>query len=103
TAHAPSAAAHHYAPEPAPCTRYAPFWEYGAGPMHAGTFGPNALDATFGPDVRFASAAPKPNRPPSDNLQFYGTLDIDAKTRTLTAALHDVTGQRLWSVELPAD
>ncbi|MCE2899698.1 MAG: alkaline phosphatase D family protein [Gemmatimonadaceae bacterium] len=97
------AAAHHYAPERAAFTRFDPFWEFVAGPMHAGTFGPNALDATFGPDVRFASAAPKPNRPPSDNLQFYGTLDIDAKTRTLTAALHDVTGQRLWSVELPAD
>lgn len=96
------AAAHHYAPERAAFTQFDPFWEFVAGPMHAGTFGPNALDATFGPDVRFASAAPKPNRPPSDNLQFYGTLDIDAKTRALTAALHDVTGKRLWSVELPA-
>jgi alkaline phosphatase D len=96
------AAAHHYAPERAAFTQFDPFWEFVAGPMHAGTFGPNALDATFGPDVRFASAAPKPNRPPSDNLQFYGTLDIDARTRALTAALHDVTGKRLWSVELPA-
>jgi len=96
------AAAHHYAPERARFTDFEPFWEFVAGPMHAGTFGPNALDATFGPEVRFASPAPKPNRPPSDNLQFYGTLDVDPVTRALTAAIHDVTGRRLWSEELPA-
>jgi alkaline phosphatase D len=94
------AAAHHYAPERAAFTDFAPFWEFVAGPMHAGTFGPNALDATFGPEVRFASAAPKPNRPPSDDLQFFGTLDVDPRTHALTAALHDVTGRRLWHTEL---
>lgn len=95
-------AAHHYAPERAAFTHFDPFWEFVAGPMHAGTFGPNALDGTFGPEVRFASTAPIPNAPPSDNLQFYGTLDIDPATRALTAALWDVTGKRLWSTELPA-
>ena len=93
-------AAHHYAPERAAFTHFDPFWEFVAGPMHAGTFGPNALDGTFGPAVRFSSAAPSPNRPPSDNLQFYGTLDIDPGTRALTAALWDVTGRKLWSTEL---
>ena len=93
-------AAHHYAPERAAFTQFDAFWEFVAGPMHAGTFGPNDLDGTFGPEVRFASAAPSPNRPPSDNLQFYGTLDIDPQTRALTAALWDVTGKRLWSTEL---
>jgi alkaline phosphatase D len=95
------AAAHHYVPERAAFTGFDPFWEFVAGPMHAGTFGPNALDPTFGPEVRFASAAPRPNRPPSDGLQFYGTLDVEPRTRALTAALHDVGGRRLWSVELP--
>ncbi|QJR35375.1 alkaline phosphatase D family protein [Gemmatimonas groenlandica] len=95
------AAAHHYAPERAQFTHFDAFWEFVAGPMHAGTFGPNVLDASFGPEVRFASTAPKPNRPPSDNLQFYGTLDVDASTHALTAGLWDVTGKRLWQVELP--
>jgi alkaline phosphatase D len=94
------AAAHHYGPERAAFTTFDPFWEFVAGPMHAGTFGPNPLDATFGPEVRFASAAPRPNRPPSDGLQFFGTLDVDARTRALTAALHDVAGRRLWSIDL---
>jgi alkaline phosphatase D len=93
-------AAHHYAPDRARFTGFDPFWEIVAGPMHAGTFGPNTLDATFGPEVRFQSTAPKPNRPPSDNLQFYGTLDIDPATRALTAGLWDVTGKKLWSTEL---
>lgn len=97
------AAAHHYAPDRAAFTHFDPFWEFVAGPMHAGTFGPNVLDGTFGPEVRFASPAPKPNRPPSDDLQFYGTLDIDPASQALTAALWDVTGKRLWGVELPPD
>lgn len=93
-------AAHHYSPDRASFTGFDPFWEFVAGPMHAGTFGPNALDATFGPEVKFTSTPPKPNRPPSDNYQFYGTLDIDPKTRALTAGLWDVTGKKLWSTEL---
>jgi alkaline phosphatase D len=96
-------AAHHYGPERAAFTRFDPFWEFVAGPMHAGTFGPNALDATFGPEVRFQKVASRPNQPPSDDLQFYGTLDIDPGSRALTAALWDVKGTRLWSVELAAE
>jgi alkaline phosphatase D len=97
-------AAHHYSPERAAFTDFDPFWEFVGGPMHAGTFGPNALDGTFGPEVRFATSnsQTKGNRPPSDNLQFFGTLDIDPATRALTAAINDVTGRRLWSAEIPA-
>ena len=60
-------AAHHYDPARARFTEFDPFWEFVAGPLHAGTFGPNELDATFGPEVRFVGIPPgmKPNRPPS--------------------------------------
>ncbi len=100
------AAAHHYSPERAAFTDFDPFWEFVAGPMHAGTFGPNALDGTFGPEVRFSAVGDgvKPNRPPSDDLQFYGLLDVDPTTRVMRAAIHDVTGRQLWSTEIvPAD
>lgn len=95
------AAAHHYSPERAAFTDFDPFWEFVAGPMHAGTFGPNALDGTFGPEVVFATATGTPggvmvNRPPTDESQYYGTLDIDPATTVLTAALHDRGGRRLW-------
>ena len=92
--------ANHYSPERAAFTDFDPFWEFVAGPMHAGTFGPNALDGTFGPEVVYQKVAPEPNRPPSDDLQFFGTLDIDPVRHILTAAFHDRTGARLWETEL---
>ena len=97
------AAAHHYALERAGFTDFDPFWEFVAGPLHAGNFGPNAFDMTFGPEVRFTTAVSgaRTSRPPSDNLQFYGTLDVDPGTRVLTAGLHNVLGARLWQVEIP--
>ena len=99
------AAAHHYQPEQARFTDFDPFWEFVAGPLHAGTFGPAPLDPTFGPTLRFQGIPEgmKPNRPPSEGLQFFGTLDIDHRTGALTSRLHDVAGRVLYSVELPAD
>ena len=97
-------AAHHYAPARAAFTEFEPFWEFVAGPLHAGTYAPAALDATFGPEVKFTgtTSATRPNRPPSDGLQFFGTLTIGARTRALTARLRDLSGRVLYSVELAA-
>ncbi len=97
-------AAHQYDPARATFTEFDPFWEFVAGPLHAGTFGPNELDRTFGPEVKFTGIPPgmKPNRPPSDGFQFFGTLRIDGRTRALTARLHDLSGKAIYSVELEA-
>jgi alkaline phosphatase D len=95
-------AAHHYDPSRAAFTDFDPFWELVAGPLHAGTFGPNTLDPTFGPEARFVGIPEgmKANRPPSDGFQFFGTLKYSAKARTLTAGLHDLSGKTLWSLVL---
>ena len=96
------AAAHHYDPSRAKFTDFDPFWEFVAGPLHAGTFGPGALDATFGPEVNF-NAIPKglkANRSPAEGFQFYGTVKIDGKTRCLTVALKNSEGKTLYSVDL---
>jgi len=97
-------AAHHYDPTRARFTDFDPFWELVAGPAHAGTFGPNSFDPTFGPEQRFIGIPPgmKPNRPPSAGFQFYGTLAVNARTRALTARLKDLAGKTLWSTEMPA-
>ncbi|MCA1560053.1 MAG: alkaline phosphatase D family protein [Acidobacteria bacterium] len=97
-------AAHHYDPARARFTAFDPFWEFVAGPLNAGTFGPNELDATFGPEVKFNGVPPrmKGNRPPSDGLQFFGTMKIDGRTRAMTVKLHDLSGRDIYSVELPA-
>jgi alkaline phosphatase D len=98
-------AAHHYDPTRARFTQFDPFWEFVAGPLHAGTFGPNELDRTFGPEVKFngVPAGMKPNRPPSEGLQFFGTLTVDGRTQTLTAALHDLGGKTVYRAELEPD
>jgi alkaline phosphatase D len=96
------AAAHHYDPSRARFTDFDPFWEFVAGPMNAGTFGPGTLDATFGPEVRFCSVPQgmKGNRPPSEGRQFFGTVRIDGKTGVMTVALNNVEGRTLYSVDL---
>ncbi len=95
-------AAHHYDPARATFTDFIPFWEFVAGPAHAGTFGPAPLDATFGPEVRFSGVPPDlpANRPPSAGLQFFGVLEVEPKTRGLTVALVNAAGQRVFSTEL---
>jgi len=97
------AAAHYYDPERARFKDFDPFWEFVAGPLNAGTFGPNELDGTFGPELRF-SAVPsgsRPNRPPSDGLQFFGRGAVAAGSEVLTVSLHDRGGRELYSVDLP--
>ena len=42
----------------------------------------------------------KPNRPPSEPYQFFGSGRIDARTGALTMKLHNVNGE-IYSVELP--
>ncbi|MGH9162800.1 MAG: alkaline phosphatase D family protein [Vicinamibacteraceae bacterium] len=99
------AAAHHYDPERATFHDFSPFWEFVAGPLHAGTFGPGTLDSTFGPEVRFTSlpASGANNRPPSDGLQFFGAIRVAAATRAMTVTLHNQAGERLFSVDLTPD
>jgi alkaline phosphatase D len=98
------AAAHYYHPANARFTAFDPFWEFVAGPLHAGTFGPGTLDRTFGPEVKFTGIPQgmKPNRPPSDGFQFFGTLRIDARGRTMTVKLHDLAGRVIFQHVLEA-
>jgi alkaline phosphatase D len=79
-----------------------PFWEFVAGPINAGTFGPNDMDQSFGPDIKFTAipAGMKQNQPPSAGFQFFGQADIDAASGVLTVALKDATGKTLFSQPL---
>ena len=99
------AAAHRYDPAVAEFKQFLPFWEFVAGPLHAGTFGSSKVDSTFGCTQVFNSvpADLKPNRPPSEGLQFFGTLTIDPRTRRLTSALWNLNNDKLWSTVLDAE
>lgn len=96
------AAAHYYDPNAAQFSDFNPFWEFVAGPLHAGTYGPEKLDNTFGPQVKFKSvpAGMKQNRPPSEGLQFFGTVKIEGATEVMTVALHSLEGNVLYTVDL---
>ncbi len=96
------AAAHHYDPSRAVFREFLPFWEFVAGPLHAGTFGPGRLDPTFGPAVRYQSQQPgaPQNRPPSDGQQFFGTLRVSSATKRLTVGLFNLAGQRVFGIDL---
>ncbi len=84
-------AAHYYDPSRAQFQDFDPFWEFVAGPLHAGSFGPNLLDNTFGPQVVFQKAPPVANTPPSGGYQFFGQIDIDPHSKHLTV---DAEGYR---------
>lgn len=87
-------AAHYYDPKQARFTDFEPFWEFVSGPIHAGSFGPNALDDTFGPQVIFQKAPPagQSNLPPNAGLQFFGQVDIEPRSARLTVSLKDIDG-----------
>ncbi len=96
------AAAHYYNPDKAQFQEFDPFWEFVAGPLHAGTFGPNELDNTFGPEVKFIKApgAGKQNLPPSAGMQFFGHVRIDGASGQMTVTLRDRADVALWSTTL---
>jgi alkaline phosphatase D len=95
------AAAHHYDPERARFKDFLPFWEFVAGPLHAGVGAPAELDDTFGPDVRFISVPPgAPPEGPASGRQFFGTVHIAGTSGVMTVSLHNLNGDSLYHVEL---
>jgi alkaline phosphatase D len=98
-------AAHYYDPAKAQFKDFRPFYEFISGPLHAGTFGPNELDDTFGPQVLFQKAPPPGqfNLPPSAGLQFFGEVNIDAASKTMTVTLRDLAGDALYELPLQAE
>jgi alkaline phosphatase D len=91
-------AAHHFHPDRAATKAFDPFWEFVAGPAHAGTFSTGEPDLTFGPEVRFKGVPPdlKPNRPPDAGLQFFGLLEATPDDRLLTVSIVNTAGTRIY-------
>jgi alkaline phosphatase D len=97
------AAAHHYDPNAAVFQNFEPFWEFIAGPLHAGTWTPGALDNTFGPRVMFekgCAGGQGNNLAPCFGLQFFGHVAIDRASEVMTVTLKDMDDRALWSVAL---
>lgn len=95
-------AAHYYDPNLAQFQDFDPFWEFVSGPLNAGTFGPNPIDATFGPQIKFMKAPPpgQLNLSPAAGFQFFGHVAIDGVTQQMIVTLKDAADHDLWSVTL---
>lgn len=96
-------AAHHaFDPARATGVDFTPFHEFVAGPLHAGTFGPNPLDPTFGPELKFQWAPPvgTGNLAPWDGLQSFGVVDVTETA--LRVALVGIDGRERYAIDLPA-
>ncbi len=96
-------AAHKYEPSKAKFQNFDPFWEFVSGPLHAGTFGPNELDMTFGPQLMYIKAPSTEqgrNLPPSDGFQFFGHVKVNGKTKQLTVTLRDTADTALWATTI---
>jgi alkaline phosphatase D len=94
-------AAHHYDPNRAVFQDFEPFWEFVSGPLHAGSWGPGALDNTFGPQAVYQNGASEQqgeNLAPCFGLQFFGHVAIDGASQAMTVTLRDVAGRDLWSI-----
>lgn len=95
-------AAHYYDPNKAQFQDFDPFWEFVAGPMNAGSFGPNTLENTFGPQLIFQKVPPVANTSPAGGFQFFGQIDLDHQSKSLTVALKDLNGATVFSKQLNA-
>jgi alkaline phosphatase D len=97
------AAAHYYDPNAAVFQNFEPFWEFIAGPLHAGTWSAGLLDNTFGPRTMFQRACgvgQGDNLAPCFGLQFFGHVAIDRATEVMTVTLKDMEDRALWSVPI---
>jgi alkaline phosphatase D len=95
------AATHRYEPGRAQFTEFAPFHEFVSGPLHAGGFGPNELDDTFGPEVVFSRhPGGRANVPPSEGALSFGHVAIDAASGVMSVSHRDVDGRVLHRLDL---
>lgn len=95
-------AAHYYDPHQAQFQDFLPFYEFVSGPLHAGTFGPNLLDNTFGPQILFQQVPPADQRnlPPSAGMQFFGQVRISGESERVQVDLRDLYGKSLYQISL---
>ncbi|MGR9036086.1 MAG: alkaline phosphatase D family protein [Gammaproteobacteria bacterium] len=93
-------AAHFYDPAKARFKDFEPFWEFISGPLNAGSFGPHALDDTFGPQLIFQQASPYHNLSPLSGRQFFGQVDIDETSLAMTVALKNIDGDSLFTQDI---
>jgi alkaline phosphatase D len=91
----------HYHPDRAKAFKdFDPFWEFISGPLHAGGFGPNQLDVTFGPEYRWKRPPAKGGHGPGHDFAAYGVVRVDAKSKAMRVVHHGIDGAELASQQI---
>ncbi len=85
-----------YEPDRASFKDFSPFWEFVAGPLHAGAFPESPLDGTFGAEYEFVHAPTESNVSPAEGFQHFGEVVIDGRTKVLSVDLVDASGRTLY-------
>ena len=83
-------------------TDFEPFWEFVAGPINAGSSGPNTLDGTFGPRLDFEAHGPVMGSPRSGEHQYFGHVEIPEDGREFRVRLINAVGRTVYSRTLTA-
>jgi alkaline phosphatase D len=95
------AAAHLFHPDDAGLGKpFTPFHELVAGPLHAGGFGPNALDPTFGPSLLFQRPPPADNPAPWEGYLSFGRIAVTDER--LDVSWHGAGGEVLHRLDIAA-
>lgn len=96
------AAAHYYDPSKAHFKDFNPFWEFVAGPLHAGAYPPGQLDSTFGPQLKFCSTSPTfvPSSAPGPDTQFFGKVRFEPESKALAVSIHSLGDKKLYEVSI---
>ena len=68
--------------------------------MNAGSFGPNPLDKTFGPQVVFEKAPAVQNASPFAGFQFFGEVNIEGQSGEMSVVLRDLEGVAVFEQKL---
>ena len=68
--------------------------------MNAGSFGPNPLDKTFGPEVVFEKAPTAQNMSPFAGFQFFGEVNIEGQSGEMSVVLRDLNGVSVFEKKL---
>ena len=93
-------AAHHYSPGRAAFHDFDPFWEFVGGPINAGSFGPNQMDGTFGPEVVFSRAGAYAGESPrSGESQYFGHVDL-GEDDVFSVTLRNANGTVIYRKDL---
>ena len=91
---------HYHADRATGFKEFDPFWEFISGPLHAGGFGPNALDRTFGPEYRWKQTPKKSGDGPGHGFGMFGVFRIDAGSKALRVTQHGIDGKELAAQEI---